>query len=765
MNFKQVGKMARKLLLLLLLVVTFGAAGQGLEGTWKLHSMFGANIENLTDAKGKVYYLVNNCLYRYDKTTKTTECLDKSNGMSDIMPTGIYYNIKKDYLVVTYQDFNIDVVLWNGRIVNVTAVKDAVLTSSKVLNDVTFATGEMYIATDFGYLVIDDNNFRVAESHIFDTAVSSVARVGDNVVVAADKALYCSPVKKPHDVLSGFTKVDGNYDGAKLCPINDNKFFVNTTGALSVCTLSTAAGDVQNVDAQQAVALGATNVQATGSGFVANFLTQGYYYSFDADGGNGTKVAGGKELYSSSADGSLWALGTSGLRKDGETDYAKPSGISLVKPYWIGYNSAQNKVYLTNSGRNGGMTETANGVYAINVYDGNSWVDATPETRSNGGPYWFTFDVNDPNTYYQATFTGGLYKVTDNKIVAVYNNQNSLMANNYKPASAMDNDGNLWVVQNYKNTTSPVMVLPKDKLKKESVEKSDWLRVEVPNMTSQMQRVRFMVARKNDIKIFVDGDYTDPIFLWDNKGDVQNLTPDVKKATSLVDQTGKSFTWTYIYSLAEDSTGLVWLGATEGIIAFNPKDAFSSNFTSYRPMVDGGYLLDGVQCNAIVVDSENRKWIGTNNAGIYVVNADGTKVLQQYNTLNSMLPSNQVYQMAYADKTNSVFVVTPDGIAEFSINGRNPQKDYSGVYAYPNPVRPDFTGMVTMKGLMDNSFVTIKNSDGEVVATMQSVGDTATWSGCNAKGERLETGTYSVYASQTDGETPKEPVAKIMIIK
>ena len=758
--------MARKLLLLLLLVVAFGAAGQGLEGTWKLHSMFGANIENLTDAKGKVYYLVNNCLYRYDKTTKTTECLDKSNGMSDIMPTGIYYNIKKDYLVVTYQDFNIDVVLWDGRIVNVTAVKDAVLTSSKVLNDVTFGTGEMYVATDFGYLVIDDNNFRVAESHIFDTAVSSVARVGDNVVVAASKALYCSPVKKPHDVLTNFTKIDGNYDGAKLYPINDSKFFVNTTAALSVCTLSTAAGDTLKIDAQQAVALGATNVQATGSGFIANFLTQGYYYNFDAEGGNGTKVAGGKELFSSSAEGSLWALGTSGLHKDGDTEYAKPSGISLVKPYWIGYNGAQNKVYLTNSGRNGNVTERGNGEYVINTFDGNVWSDATPEKRSNGGPYWFTFDVKDVNTYYQATWTGGVYRVVDDKIVAVYNKTNSLMANNYKPATAMDSMGNLWVVQNYQNSTSPVMVLPKEKLQKENVEKGDWLGVKVPNVSkSTMQWMRFLITAKTNIGVLADGDYTDPVIFWDNKGNLENLTPDCTKANSFVDQTGKSFSWTYIYSLAEDSTGLVWLGATEGVIAFNPKDAFGSNFTSYRPVVEGGYLLDGVQCNAIVVDSENRKWIGTNNAGIYVVSADGTKVLQQYNTLNSMLPSNQVYQMAYANKTNSVFIVTPDGIAEFSINGRNPQKDYSGVYAYPNPVRPDFTGMVTIKGLMDNSFVTVKNSDGEVVATMQSVGDTATWSGCNAKGERLETGTYSVYASQTDGETPETPVAKIMIIK
>lgn len=757
--------MIKKLLLLLLLAAAVaGADAQGLEGTWKLHSMFGSNIESLADAKGKVYYLVNNCLYRYDKTLKTTECLDKSNGMSDMMPTGIYYNSKKDYLVVTYQDFNIDIVLWNGTVVNVTAVKDAVLTSSKVLNDVTFDGGEMYVATDFGYLVIDDNNFLVKESHIFDAAVSSAARVGDNVVLVSGDALYCSAVSQPHDALGDFDKFDGGYTGAKLCPINDSKFFANTDGGLNVCTIAPANG-MFAVDTQQAVAVKATNVQAAGEGFIANFMTNGYYYTFDSAGGSATKVDGGKELYSSVGEGSLWALGTSGLRKDGEEGYVKPSGISLKKPYWINYNSALDKIYLTNSGRNGGMSETGNGEYVINTYDGSAWADETPEKKSNGGPYWFTFDVNDPNTYYQATFSGGMYKVTNGKIVAIYNNTNSLMAVNYKPITAMDNEGNLWVIQNYKNPNNPVMVLTKDKLKKEKVEKSDWLRVEVPNITSLMQRARFISTRKSDIKIFIDADFTSPLFLWDNKGDVNNVNPDNVSATSLTDQNGKSFSWTYVYSLAEDSTGLVWMGATEGIVAFNPRDAFGSDFKSYRPMVDGGYLLDGVQCNAIVADSENRKWIGTDNAGIYVVNADGTEILQQFTTANSMLPSNKIYRMAYAEKANSMFVVTPDGVAEFAINGRTLVKDYSGVYVYPNPVRPDFTGVITIKGLMDNSTVTIKNAAGEVVEALHSTGDTVTWSGCKPTGERVETGAYGVYAAPDGEEASDKPVAKILVIK
>ena len=34
--------------------------------------------------------------------------------------------------------------------------------------------------------------------------------------------------------------------------------------------------------------------------------------------------------------------------------------------------------------------------------------------------------------------------------------------------------------------------------------------------------------------------------------------------------------------------------------------------------------------------------------------------------------------------------------------------DFSDVYAYPNPVRPDYTGWITIKGLMDNSLVKLQ---------------------------------------------------------
>jgi hypothetical protein len=40
------------------------------------------------------------------------------------------------------------------------------------------------------------------------------------------------------------------------------------------------------------------------------------------------------------------------------------------------------------------------------------------------------------------------------------------------------------------------------------------------------------------------------------------------------------------------------------------------------------YLLDGQQVNCIAVDGANRKWIGTNASGVYLVSADGSQIFK-----------------------------------------------------------------------------------------------------------------------------------------
>lgn len=177
------------------------------------------------------------------------------------------------------------------------------------------------------------------------------------------------------------------------------------------------------------------------------------------------------------------------------------------------------------------------------------------------------------------------------------------------------------------------------------------------------------------------------------------------------------------------------------------------------------YLLEGSQINCIAVDGANRKWIGTNNSGLFLVSADGSQVLQQFTTDNSYLSSNTIYSVCCNPTNNSVYVVTPNDFLEYFSDTTPGAVDYSNVYVYPNPVRPDFTGMVTIVGLMDNSLVKIADSGGHVIKQLRSTGGMATWDCLGDNGERVSTGVYFVLASEKEGGTSHGTVAKFVIIK
>ena len=112
-----------------------------------------------------------------------------------------------------------------------------------------------------------------------------------------------------------------------------------------------------------------------------------------------------------------------------------------------------------------------------------------------------------------------------------------------------------------------------------------------------------------------------------------------------------------------------------------------------------------------------------------------------------------------------MFIVTPTGVQQYFSDYVDPLADYSKVYVAPNPVRPNFTGYVTISGLKANSTVVIKNSEGSEVARLKSKGATVAWNACDAQGERVPTGSYSVYASQEASTMPQQPCARIMVIK
>ena len=112
-----------------------------------------------------------------------------------------------------------------------------------------------------------------------------------------------------------------------------------------------------------------------------------------------------------------------------------------------------------------------------------------------------------------------------------------------------------------------------------------------------------------------------------------------------------------------------------------------------------------------------------------------------------------------------MIIVTASGVVEFFPDAESGASDYSDTFAFPNPVKPDFTGLITIKNLMLNSNVIITDGAGNTVATLTSQGDSVTWDGCDSNGNRLKTGLYNVYASQGNPDITGTPVTKIAIIK
>ena len=185
------------------------------------------------------------------------------------------------------------------------------------------------------------------------------------------------------------------------------------------------------------------------------------------------------------------------------------------------------------------------------------------------------------------------------------------------------------------------------------------------------------------------------------------------------------------------------------------------------PLHDGSdgahYLLDGVNISTIAIDGANRKWIGTNGSGVFIVSPTGDEVIENFTMDNSPLLSNNITKIVINDKNGEVFIGTDKGLISYTNLATEGNVDYSNVYAYPNPVKPDFIGDVVITGLIKDSNVKITDLAGNTFHQGTSVGGQFSWNCRNQSGERVKTGVYLVMATIADGS--QGVVSKIVVIK
>jgi ligand-binding sensor domain-containing protein len=223
-----------------------------------------------------------------------------------------------------------------------------------------------------------------------------------------------------------------------------------------------------------------------------------------------------------------------------------------------------------------------------------------------------------------------------------------------------------------------------------------------------------------------------------------------------------------IISIAEDKNRDIWVGTDKGVYVFYNPESISPNTTGWdaQPIYiqqDGKtqLLLQTEEVICIAVDGANNKWFGT-KSGVYCFSPDGQKQLYHFTTDNSPLFSNTITALRVSPTTGEVFIGTDKGLLSFQNTVIEGFDKFTGVYAYPNPVKPNYDGPILIHGMINGATVKIIDVAGNFVYETTSKGGQAVWDGKNFSGQRVASGVYLVLCSTSDGD--KQVMTKILVL-
>lgn len=383
----------------------------------------------------------------------------------------------------------------------------------------------------------------------------------------------------------------------------------------------------------------------------------------------------------------------------------------------------------------------------------------------------FDFDPQDDNHVF-ACSRNGVYEFRNGQFVKHYNHKNSPIEifdgihEEYELVEGLkfDAEGNLWCL-NSQAPTKCILKLDRDG-NWSSYDHAELMKLNDDVDNKSLGTLERMILDSRNLLWFVNDHWSTPSLYCYNPA-----TDQLTAYTKITNQDATSYAFDYVRCVKEDKSGRIWIGTNVGPFYLEPTEFNSSNpvFTQVKvPRNDGtnyaDYLLSGVDISAIAIDAGGRKWFGTYGNGVYLISEDNITQIQHFTTDNSKLISNNIEDIAINDKTGEVFFATSNGLCSYMSDATTPSDEMTkdNVYAYPNPVTPEYTGLITIVGLSYDADIKIVTSNGTLVAQGRSNGGSFTWNGCDKDGKRVASGIYMVMSATNEGK--KGTVCKIAVI-
>lgn len=737
-------------------------------GSWQAHLPY-ASSKAIVNAGNKFFVASETGMFSYDVSDNSLDTYSKINGLSDVGLNALAFDPAQNLLIIGYSNGNLDL-LQDNVFYNLPDIKNKDLQGRKDIYNICIHNNKAYLACDFGVVVMDVAKREIADAYLLSQYVSNlkvydVFYHNEIVYAASSQGLYAGDANLNLQDFSTWQKLE-----QPATPSNDIRFVGQLNDKLVIdCHFSNDADSVYYLSNNSWKKIGGGNISKIRLSGDQLFIVYPYnlmIYNSNFGLLKNIPISGIKDACQGLTGQIVMAHEEKGIVNQ-DLNFITPVGPTDYSVYDVAAPGNGVACFVP-----GGLTAAGGNVwYKAKLFylKNNKWHNFTMDnTPGLSVPLDFLnllVDPNNPAHVLTGSWGYGVWDFTiqNNEVANLvqYHEENSALQNvlpNHPHeyiwigGMAFDPMGNLWISN--AAVDKPIVVKKKN---------GQWASFSGNDLLKGRGSKKLIVSSYGYKWLILTDERG--LFVMDDRGSIDNTSDDRYNLFSVKDQENE--TSNKILSIAEDRDGTIWVGTALGVLTYyNQESVFSGTPTAYRIIQeingDAQYLLKSEAISAVAIDGANRKWFGTQKSGVFLISSDGSSQIMNFTTSNSPLASNNITSLAIDPQTGEVYIGTDKGLFSYKGTANDGNTNFSGILVFPNPVRENYTGLITIKGLMENSNVKITDINGNLVYETTSNGGMAIWNGKNFENKRVATGVYLVFCTTSMGE--KSAVEKLLFI-